>query len=103
MSLLAQVQYCGVVGAGGAGFPTHVKLAAQAEYLIINAAECEPLLQTDQYLMANRTQELIAGILLTKAQVQAERAIIAVKEKYSAGYCRYAPRDRDPKCGSGDF
>ncbi|CAM3597605.1 4Fe-4S dicluster domain-containing protein [Parendozoicomonas haliclonae] len=82
MDLITQVQNSGVVGAGGAGFPTHVKLGAQAEYLIINAAECEPLLQTDQYLMRERAAELVGGVLLTKAQVQAEKAVIAVKGKY---------------------
>ena len=82
MDLVAQVQRSGVVGAGGAGFPTHVKLNAQAEYLIINAAECEPLLQTDQYLMRERAMELVGGVLLSKKQIQAEKAVIAVKGKY---------------------
>lgn len=84
MDLVELVRQAGVVGAGGAGFPTHVKLNAEAEYLIINAAECEPLLQTDQYLMRERTAELIGGILLSKARVKARKAIIAVKGKYQA-------------------
>ena len=47
-SLLAAVQACGLVGVGGAGFPTHVKLAANTiDTLLINAAECEPYLTTD--------------------------------------------------------
>ena len=44
-NLIAQVQSAGVVGAGGAGFPTHVKLNAKADTVIINGAECEPLLR----------------------------------------------------------
>ena len=44
LDLVEKVKSAGVVGAGGAGFPTHVKLAAQAEYFIVNAAECEPLI-----------------------------------------------------------
>jgi len=83
MDLVERVRQAGVVGAGGAGFPTHVKLNAEAEFLIINAAECEPLLQTDQYLMRERTAELIAGIVLTKRQVKARKAVIAVKGKYT--------------------
>lgn len=83
MDLVEQVRQAGVVGAGGAGFPTHVKLNAEAEFLIINAAECEPLLQTDQYLMRERTAELIAGIVLTKRQVKARKAVIAIKGKYT--------------------
>jgi len=43
MEFLKAIQEAGVVGAGGAGFPTHVKLAGKAKTLIINAAECEPL------------------------------------------------------------
>ncbi len=82
MDLVELVRRAGVVGAGGAGFPTHVKLNAEAEYLIINAAECEPLLQTDQFLMRERPAELIGGILLARAQIKAEKAVIAVKGKY---------------------
>ena len=41
----------GVVGAGGAGFPTHVKLAARADTLLLNAAECEPLLHKDKEVL----------------------------------------------------
>ena len=42
MSLLEQVKQAGVVGAGGGGFPAHVKLAAKADTVIANGAECEP-------------------------------------------------------------
>ena len=50
MDFLECVKSAGVVGAGGAGFPTHVKLNAKAEYFIVNVAECEPLIETDKYL-----------------------------------------------------
>ena len=45
MNLTQAVREAGVVGAGGAGFPTHVKLNASAECFIVNAAECEPLIE----------------------------------------------------------
>ena len=45
------IQQAGVVGAGGAGFPTHVKLADNIETILINGTECEPLLKTDFYLL----------------------------------------------------
>jgi Na+-translocating ferredoxin:NAD+ oxidoreductase RnfC subunit len=45
------VAEAGVVGAGGAGFPTHVKLAARADTVLINAAECEPLLHKDKEVL----------------------------------------------------
>ena len=46
-----RVRAAGVVGAGGAGFPAHVKLQAQVEIFLVNAAECEPMLKVDQQLM----------------------------------------------------
>ena len=50
MNLIEMVKAAGVVGAGGAGFPTHVKLNTKVEYFIVNAAECEPLIVTDKFL-----------------------------------------------------
>ena len=47
-NLIDIIAQSGIVGAGGAGFPTHVKMNAKAEYVIINGAECEPLLRVDQ-------------------------------------------------------
>ena len=46
-NLIDIIAKSGIVGAGGAGFPTHVKMNAKAEYVIINGAECEPLLRGD--------------------------------------------------------
>ena len=54
MTLLKQIEAAGIVGCGGAGFPTHKKLNCKVEYLIVNAAECEPLLRTDRWLMVNK-------------------------------------------------
>ena len=45
-NLIDIIAKSGIVGAGGAGFPTHVKMNAKAEYVIINGAECEPLLSS---------------------------------------------------------
>lgn len=49
-----RVRQAGIVGAGGAGFPTYVKLQAQAEIYLVNAAECEPMLKVDQQLRRSR-------------------------------------------------
>ena len=46
MNMIEAIKNAGVVGCGGAGFPTHRKLGGKMEYLIINGAECEPLLRT---------------------------------------------------------
>ena len=51
MNIVESIRAAGVVGAGGAGFPAHVKLNGKAEYIIANGAECEPLLRVDQLLM----------------------------------------------------
>lgn len=78
----ARVQAAGVVGAGGAGFPTHVKLAAKAEIFIVNGAECEPLLRVDQQLMALHAEELVRGLQYGMAATGAKEGIIALKAKY---------------------
>ena len=70
------------MGAGGAGFPTHVKFAAQADTVIANGAECEPLLQCDKAVMRLRTEEVLRGLTLLCEAVGAERLVIALKGKY---------------------
>lgn len=76
------VRLAGVVGAGGAGFPTHVKIASAAEFVIINGAECEPLLRVDQQLMAVEAGKLVRGLEAVMAVTGAATGIIALKEKY---------------------
>ena len=78
--MLDMIFQAGVVGAGGAGFPTHVKYKAQAEVFIVNAIECEPLLRTDRYIVETFAPEIAAAALRIKAHLGAERAVIAVKE-----------------------
>jgi Na+-translocating ferredoxin:NAD+ oxidoreductase RnfC subunit len=72
----------GVVGAGGAGFPTHVKLSAKVDTFIANGAECEPLLRVDQLLMENYPEKVIKGLKLGMSATGATRGIIGVKRKY---------------------
>lgn len=81
-NLIGLVEGSGVVGAGGAGFPTHVKLKAQADTVIINGAECEPLLRVDQQLMAQQAERLLTALDMIVEQVGAERGVIAMKEHY---------------------
>ncbi|MBQ9942485.1 MAG: electron transport complex protein RnfC, partial [Christensenellaceae bacterium] len=45
MNVIDAIREAGIIGAGGAGFPTHVKMNCKAEYVIANGAECEPLLR----------------------------------------------------------
>ena len=82
MNLLDKVKAAGVVGAGGAGFPTHVKLNSQAEFIIMNGAECEPLLRVDQQLMEIYPDEIIKGFEISGRQVNATKGIIGIKKKH---------------------
>ncbi len=79
---LEQVAEAGVVGAGGAGFPTHVKLAGRADTLLVNAAECEPLLHKDKEVLRDYVDTVLAGTLAAMHLVGAARGVIGIKEKY---------------------
>jgi electron transport complex protein RnfC len=85
--LLDRIRDAGIVGLGGAGFPTRVKLASgkQAiEALIINGAECEPCITCDQRLMRERATEIIEGIRILQHIVQPEACTIAVEDSMPA-------------------
>ena len=81
MTLVEQVRQAGVVGAGGGGFPTHVKLAGKADTVIANGAECEPLLHKDAAVMERQAQELIRGMQLAMEAVGATRGVVGIKAK----------------------
>ena len=83
-NLIDIIAQSGIVGAGGAGFPTHVKVNAKAEYVILNGAECEPLLRVDQQLMAVETKKILEGLKLIKETVGADKVVIALKDHYTA-------------------
>jgi len=72
----------GIVGMGGAGFPTHVKLTPPkpVNTLIINAAECEPFLTGDYRLMIEKTKEVIDGARIAAKCLQAKSIIIAIED-----------------------
>lgn len=81
MSLADKVRRAGVVGAGGGGFPTHIKLAAKADTVIANGAECEPLLHKDAAVMEHQARELVQGMLLSMEAVGARDGIVGIKAK----------------------
>ncbi len=83
MNIAERVKQCGVVGAGGAGFPTHVKLQARADTIVVNGAECEPLLGSDRYLMERESEKLIRGTGYIMSSCGASKGYIALKEKYA--------------------
>jgi Na+-translocating ferredoxin:NAD+ oxidoreductase RnfC subunit len=81
--IVERVRAAGVVGAGGAGFPTHVKLGATAEIYLVNGAECEPLLKVDQQLAVKYAAELVRGLTLAMESTGAREGVIALKAKYA--------------------
>ncbi len=84
MHVLEQIKRAGVVGAGGAGFPTHVKLSTKQPMLIINGVECEPLLETDKYLMRHYSKDIVETALLVANAIDAQQCVIGVKDKNTA-------------------
>lgn len=71
-----------MIGCGGAGFPTNVKLKGTFEYLIANGAECEPLLRNDRYLMRNHAEEIIGAMETIAEKLKIPNAVIALKGHY---------------------
>lgn len=89
--IVQKIEACGVVGSGGAGFPTHVKYKSKAQTVVVNMAECEPLLRVDQQLADKNAEQLINGLALAMEAVSAEEGIIAIKEKYHKAIDRLRP------------
>lgn len=73
----------GIVGLGGATFPTHVKLApppgSKAEILIINAVECEPYLTSDHILMMSKGEEILVGVSILMKALSVSKAVIGIE------------------------
>lgn len=81
MDILKAVRDAGVVGAGGAGFPTHVKLDTQVEYVLANGAECEPLLHKDAELTETYVDQVLRGMEVSMKATGADKAIFGIKAK----------------------
>ncbi|NWF49959.1 MAG: 4Fe-4S dicluster domain-containing protein [Ignavibacteriaceae bacterium] len=81
MSLPDKIFSAGVVGAGGAGFPAHIKSVSNPEILIVNGAECEPLIHKDYELMVNYPEEIVNGIKLLLNQTGASKSYFGIKSK----------------------
>lgn len=82
-SLIERARAHGIVGAGGAGFPLYKKLEATADTVIMNAAECEPLLHKDKEILRHDAAGVLRGMVAVMRQVKATRGIIGIKEKYT--------------------
>ncbi len=85
MQALRQIlQVNGVVGAGGAGFPTYAKLDERAEIILLNCAECEPLLKLHRQLLEQRAEEILETFDGIARTVGAKEAVIGIKREYKA-------------------
>lgn len=78
---LDAIAAAGIAGAGGAGFPAHVKLNCTAEIVVANGAECEPLLHKDKELMAWDPSAIIRGMQIAIGITGARSGIMALKKK----------------------
>lgn len=90
-AIIEKIRNAGVVGAGGAGFPTYVKLDCQAQVVIINGAECEPLLRVDQQLMEKYPENLVKGLRQACEATGARQGVIALKAKYHKAIAALSP------------
>lgn len=81
--IVEKIKDAGIVGLGGACFPTHVKLTppadCKAEVLIVNAVECEPYLTCDHQLMMERSTEIFIGISLLMRALKVDRAVVGIE------------------------
>ncbi len=81
--IVAKIKDAGIVGMGGATFPTHVKLmpppGKKADYLIINGVECEPYLTSDHRLMLEKGPEIVVGTKILMKALQVNRAVIGIE------------------------
>ncbi len=83
MPLEQKIFDAGVVGAGGAGFPTHVKSKSKVEFVLANGAECEPLLHKDVEIMKNFPKEILHGMELMMSNTNAVKGYFGIKSKNS--------------------
>ena len=72
----------GIVGAGGAGFPTYAKLDGRAETIILNCAECEPLLKLHRQLLEKYAREIVETFHLIGRTAGAKDIVIGIKKAY---------------------
>lgn len=81
MQLQDKIFNAGVVGAGGAGFPAHVKAKSKVEFVLANGAECEPLIHKDYELMLHFPKEIVSGFNILIESTKAKKGFFGIKEK----------------------
>jgi len=79
--IASKIEEAGVVGAGGAGFPTHVKANAKVDTVVANYAECEPLVSSDSAVISADPERMLEGLSLMRQATGASKVIVALKRK----------------------
>jgi len=99
--ILQRITDFGIVGLGGATFPTHVKLNVnkdkKLEYLLINGVECEPYLTADHRLMLERAEEIIIGIKILLHALHIDKAIIGIENNKENAISNFVALTKDEK------
>lgn len=82
--IIVRINEMGIVGMGGATFPSHVKISVpkgkKAEILIINGVECEPFLTSDHRLMLERGEQMLVGVKILMKALQVDKAVIGIEK-----------------------
>ena len=95
--MIALIREAGIVGHGGAAFPTHVKIRSalgKVDTMIVNAAECEPYITSDHRVMLEYADDVIAGVRILLRIFSRIRCIIAVEKQQARRRRGAAPRHR---------
>ncbi|MGA7161137.1 MAG: 4Fe-4S dicluster domain-containing protein [Bacteroidota bacterium] len=82
MTFHEKIRNAGVVGCGGAGFPSHIKAESSVEYVLANGAECEPLLHKDLELLVREPDAVVKGMVQLMSSTGAKKGILGIKKKY---------------------
>jgi electron transport complex protein RnfC len=94
------IREAGIVGLGGAGFPTFIKLNPgphrPIETLVLNGAECEPYITCDDMLMRERAEEVIAGVQIMQYMLGAQRCIVGIEDNKPEAYAAIRAAIEDP-------
>ncbi|MBQ8744414.1 MAG: SLBB domain-containing protein, partial [Mailhella sp.] len=97
--IVDKIRQAGVVGAGGAGLPTHVKADATVDTVLVNGASCEPLLMSDPHLMEHEVDTMIRGLKAVMECTSAKKGIVCLKGKHAKAL--KAVREAVAREGSG--
>ncbi|MCX7896287.1 MAG: electron transport complex subunit RsxC [Rhodocyclaceae bacterium] len=98
--LLSRILDAGIVGLGGAAFPTHVKARAKISTLVINGAECEPWITCDDLLMRERAETIVAGARILARIMGAKRLLFGIEDNKPEAACALERALGELDCGS---